>query len=218
MHGVGGDAPPRRVWKGAMAHLKSVDPMMRKLIERQGSKSPSIVLIDDPFEALVRSILHQSVRAEQSTVRVEKLKALCGGKFPRPSQIVTLALGRLRGIGLSENQARAIYELARDVAARKIDLGGLGKLGDAEVMDQLQNLRGVGEWSAQMFLVFHLGRPDVWMPGDTSLRNAVAAVYKLKSTPTPREIEDLSKKWRPWRSAAAWYIWKGGGGFTPGLH
>jgi DNA-3-methyladenine glycosylase II len=201
-----------------VAHLKSADSKMKKLIEQQGSKSPSIALIDDPFEALVRSILHQSVRAEQSTIRVEKLKALCGGKFPRPSQIVTLALGRLKGIGLSENQARAVYELARDVAARKIDLGGMAQLGDSEVMDQLQRLRGVGEWSAQMFLVFHLGRPDVWMSGDTSLRNAVAAVYKLKSPPTPKEMEALSKKWRPWRSAAAWYIWKGGGGLTPGLH
>lgn len=218
MHGVGGDSPPHRIWKGAVAHLKAVDPVMRKMIERRGSKAPSIVLIDDPFEALVRSILHQSIRAEQSTVRVEKLKAMFGGRFPRPSQILTVALGRLREIGLSENQARAVYELARGVAARKVDLAGMAQLGDAEVMSELQKLRGVGEWSAHMFLVFHLGRQDVWMSGDTSLQNALATVYKLKSVPSRSDMEKLSEKWRPWRSAAAWYIWKAGGGFSPGLH
>jgi DNA-3-methyladenine glycosylase II len=218
LHGVGADIPPRQIWKGAVAHLKAVDPVMKKIIEKHGSKSPKISIVDDPFEALVRAILHQNVRAEQSSVRVERLKAMFNRTFPRPSQILTTRVSRLKEIGVTENQVRAIYELARGVARRKIDLGSLTQLGDAEVVDELQKLRGVGEWSAHMFLVFHMRRPDVWMPGDTSLRNAVEKVFKLDHAPTRKEMDDIAEKWRPYRSAAAWYIWSEGGGFTPGLH
>jgi DNA-3-methyladenine glycosylase II len=217
MHGVGGDATPIAVWKDAPAHLGSVDPRLAKIIDGMGGKSPKIAVIGDPFEALVRAILHQSIRAEQSSLRVDKLKGLFGGAFPRPPQVLAFPADRLREIGLSDAQARAVYLLAKDVAEQRVDLAGLTALGDEDVKAELRKLKGVGEWSAQMFLVFHLQRPDVWMTGDVSLRNAVGKLFELERPPTPAEMEALSAGWRPWRSAAAWYIWKAVSGFTPGL-
>jgi DNA-3-methyladenine glycosylase II len=217
MHGVGGDTAPIVVWKEAPAHLKSVDPRLARIIDGIGGKPPKIAVIGDPFEALVRAILHQSVRAEQSSLRVDKLKGLFGGAFPRPPQVLSFPAEKLREIGLSEAQSRAVYHLARDVAEHRVDLAGLTALGDDDVKAELQKLRGVGEWSAQMFLVFHLQRPDVWMTGDVSLRNAVGKLFQLEKPPTPTEMEALSADWRPWRSAAAWYIWKAVSGFSPGL-
>jgi DNA-3-methyladenine glycosylase II len=217
MHGIGGDEPPVRVWKGSVAHLKAIDPVLAKIIDKLGGKAPMVAMIHDPFEALVRTILHQSVRAAQSTKRVEALKALFEGRFPRPSQILTINHQKLRGIGLSTLQAKAVYNLAKAVYNRKVNLGALSRMGDEDVLMELTKLEGVGEWSAQMVLAFHLGRPDVWMSRDTSLCNAVAKVYNLGRAPTPAEMDAMSGKWKPYRSAAAWYLWKEGGGFSPGL-
>ncbi|MDA8055776.1 MAG: hypothetical protein M0Z77_09065 [Thermoplasmatales archaeon] len=215
---MGGDDKPVRMWKGCIRPLAKADLRMAEIIHDLGNHLPKLYIVKDPFEALLRAILHQAVRAQQSTENVTKLKNLFGGNFPRPIQILTIPSSRLKDIGLSGSQVNSVRTLARSVLDKKIDLGGLGLLRDEEVVSQLRELPGIGTWSAQMFLVFHLGRSDVLMVTDSSLAKATMKVFGLDHIPSVSELETIFAKFIPYRSAAAWYVWKKGGEFTPGLH
>jgi DNA-3-methyladenine glycosylase II len=191
---------------------------MSELIERMDNKAPSIKIVPDPFEALVRAVIHQNVRAEQSTVKLKKLTELFGGTFPHPGEILTIGASKLQGIGITRNQVKAIFRIASSVMDNEIDFTNISGLNDSEIIDKLRELPGIGLWSAQMFLVFHLMRPDVLMTGDSSLAKAVKTIYGLDHVPSGSEMETIFEKFRPYRSAAAWYIWRVVGDFMPGLH
>jgi DNA-3-methyladenine glycosylase II len=217
MHGVGGDDPPIEMWEPSVRALSKADPTMAKVIRKLGGRPPSVKIVRDPFEALVRGICHQNLAASTSSTIVENLRKLGGDRFPGPSVLRTLAPSKLRKAGLSRNQIKAIRELAARVMDRDVDLAGLAQKTDEAVISELVSLRGIGEWTAKMFLVFHLGRPDVLMTNDKSLRNAIASAFDLDEPPDNEAIEQMAEMWRPWRSAAAFFLWRVHGGITPGL-
>ena len=218
MHGIAAGTKVRPEWRESVIALRRADPLLETIIEEEKGKPPRIAAVANPFEALVRSVLHQGVSAETGTARVDKLEQLFGGQFPRAAQILTVAFAKLHGIGVTKAQAETVVRLSTAVVERRLDLRGLRELPDEVVISELEKIKGIGRWSAQMFLVFHLKRPDVWMPGDVSLRRALKNVMGLDHLPSEPEMEAISEKWKPWRSAAAWYVWRKGGGFSPGLH
>ena len=215
---MGGEEKATRVWKQSLDYLRNIDIIMSGLIDKSGNKAPLIKIVRDPFETLVRAVIHQNIRAEQSTLRLVRLTELFDGRFPRPGEILTLGRNKLEAIGLSGKQVTSILKIASMVMDNKIDFSNISNLVDEEIITRLSELPGIGRWSAQMFLVFHLKRPDVLMTSDRSLANAAKKVFNLDKVPSETEMESIFEKYRPYRSAAAWFIWRASGGFDPGLH
>lgn len=133
---------------------------------------------------------------------------LYGGRFPAPARLLATPDGALRNAGLSGRKIEYMKDLASRVAGGRIDLAALSEMGDEEVVSQLSEVKGIGRWTAEMFLIFHLGRPDVLPVGDLGLRKAMQKTYSLRSLPPPEKMVKIAEPWRPYRSVATWYLWK----------
>jgi 3-methyladenine DNA glycosylase/8-oxoguanine DNA glycosylase len=183
---------------------------MRRLIERVGpcrlAPKP-----EDAFEALVEAIVHQQLRTSVAQTIHGRVKALFGrGGTPTPEGLLELPDAALRGAGLSANKLSAMRDLAvkcRDgVVPRRAELE---RLGDAEIVERLTAVRGVGAWTAQMFLMFRLGRPDVLPSGDFGVRKAFGLLYRKSGRlPPPSAVEKHGERWAPYRTVASWYLWR----------
>lgn len=160
---------------------------------------------EPPFEYLVRAIVYQQLAgAAASTIHGRFIDALKGRVTPRT--VARASDEKLRGAGLSKAKLAAIRDLASK--ASKLALDELPWLPDEEVVDRLVTVRGIGPWTAQMYLIFALRRPDVWPVGDLGVRAGFARVHGLKETPKEKEMAPLGDDYRPWRSAVAWYCWR----------
>jgi DNA-3-methyladenine glycosylase II len=163
------------------------------------------------FQSLARSILDQQISVQAAATIHHRLRARVGGRIDA-SGLDTLDDLSYRECGVSRQKRDAL----RDLAARSLDgrlrLTGLHHRADEEVIEHLTQVRGVGRWTAEMFLIFVLGRPDVLSVGDLGLQNAARRLYELDERPTPLEFEALAEPWRPWRSLASWYLWSSLGG------
>lgn len=215
MHGIDAAATEHVVWKEAKEYLSKVDPALAAIIKKLGA--PKIKVVADPFEALARGILHQQVSAKTADAIAAKLLEKNGGTFPQPGEVMAMGPKALQEVGIPANRAQSLWNLSRAVVDGKIDFEALAKRGDAEVEAELVKLPGIGPWTSEMFLIFHMMRPDVWSATDIGLQKAVKQVFDMENLPTPEEMEKIAEKWRPHRSAAAWYLWTAAGGFTPGL-
>ncbi|MEW5839699.1 DNA-3-methyladenine glycosylase 2 family protein [Nitrososphaera sp.] len=133
---------------------------------------------------------------------------LYGGRLPAPARLLATPDGALRNAGLSGRKIEYMKDLASRVAGGRIDLAALSEMGDEEVVSQLSEVKGIGRWTAEMFLIFHLGRPDVLPVGDLGLRKAMQKTYSLRSLPPPEKMVKIAEPWRPYRSVATWYLWK----------
>lgn len=192
-------------WPEATERLLA-DPAFGPLVQRVG---PVRLRAggETPFAALTRSIIHQQLAgAAASTIHV-RFRAALGGAVT-PAAALALGTDPLRAAGLSSAKAASIIDLARRVAEGELDLDALGRLPDAEVIARLTTIRGIGPWTARMFLMFDLCRPDVWPTGDLGVRNGLGRVLGLRAMPTPKEAEWIGTGYRPWRSAVAWYCWR----------
>lgn len=198
-----------------LAHLAKADPKLRAVIRRFG---PYLARADrprPPWESLVTAIIHQQLSVKAGQTIAGRVRALVpGAGYPTPAQMLALDPAVLRTCGLS----RAKVDYVRDLAARvhdgRLDLRALRRLPDDQVIASLTTVRGIGEWSAQMHLIFHLGRLDVLATGDLGLRAAAGRLYGLGAHATPSELATLAEPWRPYRSIASWYLWEwldGGG-------
>jgi len=136
--------------------------------------------------------------------------ALGGGeRFPEPSALLALSDETLRGAGLSANKVAALRDLATKVTAGAIPtLDEMATMDEEEIIERLTTVRGIGRWSAEMLLMFTLGRPDVLPVGDLGVRNGVKLTYGSSDMPTPDEVEKRGAKWKPWRTLASWYLWR----------
>jgi O-6-methylguanine DNA methyltransferase len=201
---------PNEEYAAGIAHLRRKDPMMKRLIRAVGPFSP---LPDKPapaYDTLVRAIIHQqlSVKAGQTIDgRVRDLTA--GPRFPRPEEMMAFDDQTLRSAGLSTQKTSYVKDLAARVSDGRLKLGRLKNLSDDEVIAELTTVRGIGVWSAHMHLIFHLGRLDVLPIGDLGIQIACGKFYNLGKYATPEQITELGEKWRPYRSMASWYLWRG---------
>ena len=189
----------------AIRHLRGNDPVMAAIIDRVGPYGIQYRPAD--FDALVRSIVYQQLSGRVASVIFGRLAAAAGTPLT-PERILKLRPARMRSLGLSAAKTEYIRDLARHTRDRRLVFEELGGLGDAEVIERLTQVKGIGTWTAHMFLMFALARPDVLPVGDLGIRNAIRKAYGLSELPGPAEIEAMAGRWRPWCSVASWYLWR----------
>lgn len=159
------------------------------------------------FEALVRSIVFQQLAGAAAATIHGRVVDVVGGHVT-PATVAAASDEVLRGAGLSGSKLAAIRDLTSKVVDGTVPLDDVDRLDDDAIVDRLVQVRGIGRWTAEMFLLFQLRRPDVWPTGDLGVRAGWARLHRLDAPPTPAELESLGDRFRPWRSAAAWYCWR----------
>jgi 3-methyladenine DNA glycosylase/8-oxoguanine DNA glycosylase len=165
------------------------------------------VPVDRRFEALARAIAYQQLAGKAAAAIWGRTRAAAGDDFT-PEALLALPQTALRGAGLSQAKTDAIRDLARLVSAGHIRLDTVGRMNDDDVVAMLTQARGVGPWTAHMFLMFNLHRLDVWPTGDLGVRVGYGRAFGLAEAPTPRELDELGERFRPYRSVVAWYCWR----------
>jgi DNA-3-methyladenine glycosylase II len=189
----------------AMQHLQKADPVMAEIIRRVG---PCRIAVRQPtFETLARSIAFQQLNGKAARTIFERLRKAVGRRFTA-SAFLKLTPEQLRACGLSKQKIASVQDLASRVARREINFRKLGDLEDEQIIATLSQVRGVGLWTAQMFLIFALERPNVMPLADFGIRNAVRRAYALPELPKPAELAKLAEKWHPYCSIASWYLWR----------
>jgi DNA-3-methyladenine glycosylase II len=210
-----------RTLKVARAELAASDPAMAKLIERLGDQSVATRRRSrgepkpDAYGALLRAIVGQQLSTQAARTIYGRILDLFGGTTPSPEQILAASESDLRGAGLSGRKVEYIRDLAAHVLDGELEIDRLEKLSDEEVIEEIVAVRGLGQWSAEMFLIFHLGRPDVISGGDLGIRKAIQLAYGMEEMPTPAEVEEIGKRWSPNRSLASIYLWESLAGDVP---
>jgi DNA-3-methyladenine glycosylase II len=194
----------------AIATLRDADPVMARLIEQNGAVVRRDLKRERPGDAygtLVRAIVGQQLSSKAAATIYGRVLELFKGHTPTPKQLLKVAPDKLRAAGLSRAKVDYLRDLAQHVEDGELELERLDDLSDEEVTEQLTAVKGIGDWSAHMFLMFHLGRPDVLPVGDLGIRNAVKAQYRLRKLPDPKRMEKIAKPWRPYRTLACLYLW-----------
>lgn len=191
----------------AASHLRRADPVLGAIVERVGPCTLEFPRRPAPFRALARAIVFQQLSGKAAETIHGRFAALFGGR-PSPAGVLAAADATLRGAGLSRGKVAALRDLAAAAGDGRLPRRFPPTMTDDAVTDALVRVRGIGPWTAQMFLLFHLGRPDVWPIGDLGVRTAVRRAYALRREPTPARLERLAAPWRPFRSVATWYLWR----------
>jgi DNA-3-methyladenine glycosylase II len=190
----------------AILHLKKADPVMGAIIDRVGAYK--IQHREPSFETLVRSIVYQQLSGKVASVILGRLIALLPEGKVTPAAILKLTPARMRKAGLSKQKTAYIRDLARKTNKGQVKFETLGELADQEVIEHLTQVKGIGVWTAHMFLIFALRRLDVLATGDLGVRIAIRKAYQLEELPLPKQVEELAAAWRPYSSVAVWYLWR----------
>jgi DNA-3-methyladenine glycosylase II len=196
----------------ARRHLSRRDPVLKLLMAAVG---PCTLRHEpDGFAALLRSIISQQISTKAAASIHARLLATLGDGGLRPEALLALSDEQLRAAGLSSSKARSLRDLAEKVHTKAVPMRKLPGMSDEEVIEALLPVRGIGRWTAQMFLRFSLGRPDVLPVDDLGLRAGVQQVYGLAELPERAALTEMGEPWRPYRSVATWYFWRSRG-FVP---
>jgi len=192
-----------------MRELCRADRHLAKVIRKVGSFPTKRQKPQQPYQSLLQAIVYQQLAGKAAATIFGRVKALGASGFPTPEEILLLDETKLRGAGLSRQKIAAV----KDLAAKTLDgtvppLAKLRRMSEAEIHERLVQVRGIGEWSVQMFLMFRLGRPDVLPTRDLGIQKGFQYVYRLKATPKPEHILEHGERWRPYRSIASWYLWR----------
>jgi len=189
----------------ALQHLKK-DPVLAAIIRRTG---PFTMDYREPvFETLVRSIVYQQLSGRVASVIFGRLHTAVGEGPMTPAAILKLRPERMRKLGLSGQKTRYIRELAKHTKKGSVVFERLPEMDDPTVIGHLTQVKGIGVWTAHMFLMFALRRPDVLPVGDLGIRMAMQRAWNLSELPKPQEMEQIAAPWRPWASVASWYLWR----------
>ncbi len=195
-------------YAAARRHLMRTDPKLGAVIKRVGPCRLHAVAPKDPFEALCLSIASQQLSTKAADTIFRRFCDLFPpDRRPSPERVMTLTDDQIRGAGFSRPKVSFIKDLAAHVLDGRLDLAGLTRHPDEEVMRQLVAVKGIGRWTAEVYLMFRLGRPDILPADDLGLMNAVHRVYKLRKRPDAKRLRTMGEKWKPYRSVAAWYLW-----------
>jgi DNA-3-methyladenine glycosylase II len=196
-------------------HLARVDPVMAAIIAKVGACQ--IVRRRERFRALARAIIFQQLAGAAANAIYGRVVGLYPGRaFPHPTQILATPDAILRKAGLSAKKALYIKDLATHVNQKILNFHRFARMTDEEIIADLTRVKGIGRWTAEMFLMFNLARPDVLPVDDLGVRNAVRRAYSMRKPPTPKELRVFGQRWSPYRTAAAWYLWKSLDIKTPG--
>ncbi len=182
------------------------DPILRDLMRAHGPCGLAARQHADPFKALIRAIVGQQLSTKAAATIFSRFEALFDA-FPNPAQVLAVSDDRLRGVGLSTQKLGYLRDLCRRIVEGELPLDVLDRMDDEAVIENLTQVKGIGRWTAEMFLIFRLQRPDVLPLGDLGILRAVQRAYKLRKAPTPDRLTRIGEAWRPYRSVACWYLW-----------
>lgn len=200
--------PPRLRFSAAAAyrHLRAADPVVGALIDARGPYRPRPAM--DHYDSLLRTVLFQQLNGRAASTIQQRWQALYGGRYPTPTELLATTDEAFRNAGVSRQKAGYMRDLAAHILAGTLAFEDIEALDDAEVTARITAVKGFGEWSAHMFLMFQLGRPDVLPVGDYGVRNGMRIAYGLSDLPTPAEARALGEPWSPYRSVGSWYMWR----------
>lgn len=197
-----------------LATLKASDHKLARLIEATEPVDPKAWRrerpLGDAFSVLVYSIIGQQLSGYAARAIASRLQEAFSGRMPTPTELLSLDAEALRRVGLSRAKVEYLHSLAEQVVTGKLQIEHLDKLSDDEVRTQITSAKGIGRWTADMFLLINLNRPDILPIGDLGIRTAVQRLYRLEHLPSPKEVEAIGEKWRPNRSLASFYLWASG--------
>jgi DNA-3-methyladenine glycosylase II len=189
----------------AINHLKKCDPVLRGIIERVG---PFRMQYGVPqFSSLAEAIVYQQLNGKAAETIFKRFAALAGDPLT-PEGILKLSDEQLRGVGLSKQKSAYLKDLAAKTAAGVLDFAKLPELPDEEVIEHLTQVKGIGVWTAHMFLIFSLRRLNVLPTGDYGVQMALKRHYRKRKLPKPKDMEKIARAWEPYRSVACWYMWR----------
>ena len=189
----------------AISHLKKSDPVLCGIIERVG---PYRMEYGDPvFHSLAEAIVYQQLNGNAAVTIFKRFAALAGEPLT-PEGILRLTDQQMRQAGLSKQKTSYLRDLAERTRSGELNFANLPQLSDEEVIEHLTRVKGIGTWTAHMFLIFALRRPNVLPTGDFGVRTAIKKHYKKRALPNPKQMEKIAKLWEPYRSAACWYLWR----------
>jgi DNA-3-methyladenine glycosylase II len=196
--------------KKAAAHLSKVDRHLRRVIRKVGPGDVAFPRGVHPYKTLVTAVAHQQLTGKAAKTILGRVLALFPGKrFPAPQDLVRIPDSKLRSAGFSRAKVAAV----KDIAAKTISgivptRRAMTQMSDADIIERLTSIRGVGPWTVEMMLIFTLGRPDVLPATDYGVRKGFALTYRRRELPSPKELLAYGERWKPHRSAAAWYLWR----------
>lgn len=190
----------------AVQYLCKVDSNLEKIIKIVGKYS--INIRNDPFQSLVESIIYQQLAGKAANAIYNRFINYYNNKQITPTLILNSPNDNLKKVGLSNRKIDYLKDLALHVYDGRINLEELPKMNDEEIINKLINVKGIGRWTSEMFLIFSLGRQDILPVTDLGVRKAIQKVYSLSELPKPNIMMEIAKPWRPYRSIATWYLWK----------
>lgn len=190
----------------AVQALSAADPALARIIQEVGPYR--IRYLEPDYEALAKAILYQQLSGKVAAVIFERLRQAAGNGKLTAECILRLSPAKMRALGLSRQKIAYLRELAAQHRSGAVDFASLRRLDDEEVIRVLTQIKGIGVWTAHMFLIFALRRKDVLPSGDLGIRAAVRRAYALDQLPSPAEVEAFGERWRPWRTVASWYLWR----------
>ena len=199
---------PASPHRKALAHLRSVDPVMAKVIDAVGRCTLAPRTEWTHFDSILRSIVYQQLSGKAAATIHGRVLALIGDGAEAPNRIVATSHEDFRAAGLSNAKAKYVRNLAEHVLDGSLPVESLHELSDEEIIAALTQVKGIGKWSAQMFLMFRLGRPDVLPELDLGVQKGLQRAYRLRKLPTPAQVLRRGAKWAPYRTVAAWYMWR----------
>lgn len=189
----------------AILHLKKSDPVMRVIIEKIG---PCKMRFGEPvFESLAEAIVYQQLNGKAAATIYKRFAAIAGDPLT-PAGILKLTTEQMRSVGLSKQKTSYLFDMAQRAHSGELDFSRLSEMSDEEVIEHLTQVKGVGVWTAHMFLMFTLRRPNILPTGDYGVRVAMKKAYNKRKLPKPELMEKIAKPWEPYRSIASWYLWQ----------
>jgi DNA-3-methyladenine glycosylase II len=196
------------VGRKAIAHLRKVDPTLGEVINRIGPYKGWPSGNGTHFDAVARSIVFQQLSGKAAGTIHGRFQGLYGGRTPHPEELATTSDEQLRSIGLSRQKSAYLKDLGARVASGQLSIETLHELTDEEIIIALTQVKGIGRWTAQMFLMFRLGRLDVLPDLDLGIQKGMQKAYRLRKLPTPERVKKIGAKWAPYRSIGSWYMWR----------
>lgn len=192
----------------AVARLKRADPVLRAVIEKVGPCRYAPRAEGSHFDALLRAILYQQLSGKAAGTIHERLRLVYGGRDPLPGELLSTPEESVRAAGVSRQKLGYLRDLATHVEEGRLPLDRIEQMDDEAAIDALVGVKGIGRWSAQMFLMFRLGRPDVMPELDLGIQKGIQLAYGLAELPRPRDVLRIAEPWAPYRTVASWYLWR----------
>jgi 3-methyladenine DNA glycosylase/8-oxoguanine DNA glycosylase len=192
----------------SVRHLKRIDPVLARVIEAVGPCRIQLRSEGTHFQALTRAIVFQQLSGKAAGTIFGRLNALYPGGHATPEAVLASTDEQLRGVGLSRQKVGYVRDLSSKVLDGSLPLDAVESMADDDLIAHLVQVKGIGRWTAQMFLMFRLGRPDVLPDLDLGIQTAIQRAYRLRKRPTPKKVQQVGAKWSPHASVASWYLWR----------